>query len=215
MFYPTIKRIGDITLSLILIIFFSPLLLIVAILIKISDGGEIFLHDPLRLGLNGKEFFMYKFRTMVPNAHQEIMENPKFKKEKRKWLKNGGKLRIKEDPRITWIGKILRSTDIDELPQLFNVLRGDMSLVGPRPSYHSEMVRFLKKYPEKESLVESMWSVRPGITGLWQISGRNDIPFWKRVELGSKYAQNYDLVLDLGILLQTPWIVVIRKGAYE
>jgi len=198
-----------------LITIFSPLLLLIAIAIKLSDGGDIFLHDPLRIGLNGKEFFMYKFRTMIPNAHQEIMENPKYKQEKREWLRNGGKLKIKKDPRITWIGKILRSTDLDELPQLFNVLRGEMSLVGPRPSYHSEMLRYLKKNPEKENTVEILWSVRPGLTGVWQVSGRNEIPFEERIEIGAKYAQNYDLVLDSGILLQTPFVVLTRKGVYE
>ena len=215
MFYPKIKRFGDILISLILIIIFSPLLLILAIIIKLSDGKEIFLHDPLRIGLNGKEFFMYKFRTMIPDAHREIMENPKYKKEKREWLKNGGKLRIKEDPRITRIGKILRVLDLDELPQLFNILKGEMSFVGPRPSYHSEMLRYLKKYPEKENIVESIWSIKPGLTGVWQVSGRNEISFEERIEIDAKYAQNYDLVLDLGILLQTPYVVLTRKGVYE
>jgi len=215
MFYPKIKRLGDIIISSILIIIFAPFLLLISLMIKLSDGEEIFLHDPLRIGLNGKEFFMYKFRTMISNAHKEIMENPKYKKEKREWLKNGGKLKIKDDPRITWIGKILRSTDLDELPQLLNVLKGEMSLVGPRPSYHSEMVRYLKKHPEKENTVENLWSVRPGLTGVWQVSGRNEIPFRERIEIGAKYAQNYDLVLDLGILLQTPFVVLTRKGVYE
>jgi len=215
MFYPKIKRFGDIIVSLILIVIFSPFLLLIAIAIKLFDGEEIFLHDPLRIGLSGKEFFMYKFRTMIPDAHREIMENPRYKKEKREWLKNGGKLKIKEDPRITWIGKFLRATDLDELPQLFNILKGEMSFVGPRPSYHTEMARYLKKYPEKESTVESMWSVRPGLTGVWQVSGRNEIPFEERIEIDAKYAQNYDLVLDLGILLQTPFVVLTRKGVYE
>ena len=215
MFYPTIKRLGDILISLVLIIFFSPLLLLVAVLIKITDGGEVFLSDPKRIGLNGKEFFMYKFRTMIPNAHQEIMNNQKYKKEKKEWLKNGGKLRLKDDPRITRIGKIIRAIDIDELPQLINVLKGEMSIVGPRPTYHYEVERYLKKNPDKSPLVEAMWAVKPGITGLWQVSGRNDISFEQRIEMDAKYAQDYDLILDLGIFLQTPYVVFTRKGAYE
>jgi undecaprenyl-phosphate galactose phosphotransferase len=215
MLYPNIKRFLDIVISLILLILFTPLLLLITLVIKLSDGGEIFLHDPLRIGLNGKEFFMYKFRSMIPNAHEEIQKNPKYKKEKEKWLENGGKLKIKDDPRITTIGKFLRATDLDELPQLINVLKGDMSLVGPRPSYHSEMSRYLKNNPDKEYLVDTIWSVRPGLTGIWQVSGRNQISFKERIELDSKYAQNYDFILDLGILLQTPYVVLTRKGAYE
>lgn len=215
MFYPIIKRLGDIVLSFLLLIISSPLLLLTALMIKLTDGGEVFLRDPLRIGLNGKDFFMYKFRTMIPDAQNEILNNPKYKEKKKEWLKNGNKLKIKDDPRITWIGKILRKTDIDELPQLINVLKGDMSIVGPRPSYHYEMSRFLKKYPEKEILVNSIWSVRPGMTGLWQVSGRNKIPFEGRIEIDARYAQNYDFILDLGILVQTPFVVLTRKGAYE
>lgn len=215
MFYPIIKRLGDIVLSFLLLIISSPLLLLTALMIKLTDGGEVFLRDPLRIGLNGKDFFMYKFRTMIPDAQNEILNNPKYKEKKKEWLKNGNKLKIKDDPRITWIGKILRRTDIDELPQLINVLKGDMSIVGPRPSYHYEMSRFLKKHPEKEILVNSIWSVRPGITGLWQVSGRNKIPFEERIEIDARYAQNYDFILDLGILVQTPFVVLTRKGAYE
>ncbi len=215
MFYPKIKRLGDIVISFILIILLTPFFLVTSLIIKLTDGGEVFLSDPLRIGVDGKDFFMYKFRTMIPNAHKEIMENPKYKKKRKEWLKNGGKLKIKDDPRITWIGKILRSLDLDELPQLFNVLKGDMSLVGPRPSYQYEMGRYLKKNPEKIPLVYAIWSTRPGLTGLWQVSGRNSIPFSERIELDAKYAQDYDLVLDLGILLQTPYVVLTRKGAYE
>lgn len=215
MFYPIFKRIGDILISLILIIIFLPFLLLVSLIIKFNDGGEIFLHDPRRIGLNGKEFFMYKFRTMIPNAHEEMLNNPKYKEKKKIWLKNAGKLKVKDDPRITWIGKILRRTDMDELPQLFNVFKGDMSLVGPRPSYHFELERYLKKNPEKEILITTIWSVKPGMTGLWQVSGRNSIPLSERFEIDAQYAHDYDIILDLGILLQTPYVVLTRKGAYE
>lgn len=215
MFYSKIKRLGDIVISSILILLFIPFFFVVAVIIKLTDGGEVFLSDPLRIGLNGKDFFMYKFRTMIPDAHRQIMENPKYKEKKEQWIKNGGKLKIKEDPRITWIGKILRKTDLDELPELFNVLKGEMSLVGPRPSYQYEIDQYLKKKPDKLSLVYKVWSVKPGLTGLWQVSGRNDIPFDERMKMDARYSQNYDLVLDLGILLQTPYVVLTRKGAYE
>ncbi len=215
MFYPKIKRIGDIVISSILILLFTPFFLVVAVIIKLTDGGEVFLSDPLRIGLDGKSFFMYKFRTMIPNAHREIMKNPKYREKKKQWMKNGGKLRIKDDPRITWIGKILRRTDLDELPELFNVLKGEMSLVGPRPSYQYEIDQYLKKNPDKMALVYEVWSVKPGLTGLWQVSGRNKIHFNERMKMDAVYSQNYDLVLDLGILLQTPYVVLTRKGAYE
>ena len=215
MFYSKIKRLEDIIISSILILLFIPFFFTVAVIIKLTDGGEVFLSDPMRIGLNGKDFFMYKFRTMIPDAHRQIMENPKYKEKKKQWMKNGGKLKIKEDPRITWIGKILRKTDLDELPELFNVLKGEMSLVGPRPSYQYEIDQYLKKNPDKLSLVYKVWSVKPGLTGLWQVSGRNDIPFDERMKMDARYSQNYDLVLDLGILLQTPYVVLTRKGAYE
>jgi len=213
--YKIIKRVSDIVLSLFLLILFLPFLLLVSFLIWLGDRNEIFVRDPLRIGLNGKEFRMYKFRTMIPNAHKEILENPVYSSLKEKWESNGNKLRIEEDIRITNIGRFLRRTDLDELPQLLNVLIGDMSLVGPRPMYKDELERHLKSNPEDEEYLKYILSVRPGITGLWQVSGRNEIPFTKRLKMDAWYSDKQSLLLDMQILLKTPYVVLTRKGAYE
>lgn len=213
--YKIIKRVSDIVLSLFLLIFLLPFFLLVSFLIWLEDREEIFVKDPLRIGLNGKEFRMYKFRTMIPNAHREILENPEYSDLKKKWEENGNKLKIDEDIRITKIGKVLRRTDLDELPQLLNVLIGQMSLVGPRPMYKEELERHLKTNPRGEKYLKNILSVRPGITGLWQVSGRNDIPFGKRLKMDAKYSKEQNIFLDMKILLKTPYIVLTRKGVYE
>ena len=213
--YKIIKRVSDIILSLFLLIFLLPFFLLVSFLIWLEDREEIFVKDPLRIGLNGKEFRMYKFRTMIPNAHREILENPEYSDLKKKWEENGNKLKIDEDIRITKIGKVLRRTDLDELPQLLNVLIGQMSLVGPRPMYKEELERHLKTNPRGEKYLKNILSVRPGITGLWQVSGRNDIPFGKRLKMDAKYSKEQNIFLDMKILLKTPYIVLTRKGVYE
>jgi len=213
--YKIIKRVSDIILSLFLIILFSPFLLLVSFLIWLGDRNEICVKDPLRIGLGGKEFRMYKFRTMIPNAHREILENPEYANLKKKWERNGNKLKIDEDIRITKIGKLLRKTDLDELSQLVNVLIGHMSIVGPRPMYKDELERHLKDNSQDERYLKDILSVKPGITGLWQVSGRNEIPFGKRLKMDSKYAQEQNFLLDVKILLKTPYVVLTRKGAYE
>mgnify|MGYP001004213211 CR=1 FL=1 len=211
--YKKIKRILDIVVSLLLLTILSPVFLIVALCILLEDRKEIFVLEPKRLkGENLEEFRMYKFRTMIPNAHNEILNNPKYKKYKEKWLGNDGKLKINEDPRITNVGKFLRRTDLDELPQLINVLKGDMSIVGPRPMYIAE----IEKLNEEERLkLKDVFTVKPGITSLWAVSGRNNIIFKDRIILESEYAKNVSFFLDLKILLKTPYIVITRKGAYE
>lgn len=211
MSYKKIKRILDVILSLILLIILSPLFLLVAFLIWITDGNEIFVKEPLRLGIRGKEFKMYKFRSMIPNAHKIIHEDILYEK----WKKNEGKLKLDEDTRITRIGKFLRRTDVDELPQLFNVIRGNMSLVGPRPMYQEEANRYLGKYPEGEKYIKRILKVKPGITGIWQVSGRNSIKFKDRMIIEAKYASHINFVDDLKIFLKTPLVVLTRKGVYE
>lgn len=215
MLYKIIKRFCDLLSSVIFLILSSPLLLLIAVLIWLQDGQEICVKDPLRIGLKGKEFRMYKFRTMIPNAHREILENPKYEDLKRKWEGNGNKLKIDEDVRITNVGRLLRKTDLDESPQLINVLLGQMSLVGPRPMYKDELERHLKNNPEDKKYLEDILSVRPGMTGLWQVSGRNKIPFAERLRIDAKYAKEQGLFKDLKILLKTPYIVLTRRGAYE
>lgn len=211
MLYPKIKRILDILISLILLTILLPLFLVISFLIWIKDKGTIFVPSPRRLtGQNMDEFFMYKFRSMIPNAHQEIIENPEYLEIKKKWLENDRKLKLDEDPRLTKIGKLLRKTDIDELPQLINVLKGEMSLVGPRPMYTDELPS-----RDSEKLIASVFSVQPGITGIWAVSGRNEISFKKRLKIESEYAKNLSFWNDFKILLKTPYVVLTRKGAYE
>jgi exopolysaccharide production protein ExoY len=215
MLYRKIKRICDFLSSIILLILFSPFLFLIAITIFILDKGEICIKDPLRLGLRGREFRMYKFRTMIPNAHNEILNNPEYAGLKKQWETNGNKLKVAEDTRITPVGRFLRKTDLDELPQIINVLKGQMSLVGPRPMYKDEVLRHLKKNPEDEKYLEDIFKVRPGITGIWQVSGRNKIPFRERLRMDTEYVKNQNLFTDFKILLKTPYVVLTRKGAYE
>lgn len=213
--YRRSKRILDILVSLMAIIIVSPIFLLSAFLIWLTDRQEIFVKEPLRIGLHGKEFKMFKFRTMIPDAHNKIQNDPRYKDLKETWLKKDGKLKIAEDRRITWIGKILRKTDIDELPQLLNILIGDMSLVGPRPMYRGEVVRYLGKFPEGKKYLRRIQRVRPGLTGVWQVSGRNEIIFKNRVILEAKYASKVNIKDDIKIFFKTPFVVLTRKGVYE
>ena len=206
MLYRIVKRIFDLIVSTILWVLTSPLMLVVAVLIKLSDGGEVFVGTPVRYGLDGKSFFMYKFRTMIPNAHEIAMSNGNMKDS---LLSNH---KLKGDIRVTRIGRILRNTDLDELPQLINVMLGHMSMVGPRPYYHDEIKHHLEQYPEDQMYFNDIFSVKPGLTGIWQVSGRNEIPFRKRLKMESQYALNPCILNDIYILLKTPWVVLTRKG---
>ena len=215
MLYSKIKRFFDILFSITFLLFILPFFVIIFLLIWLTDKGTIFVKDPLRLGKDQKEFTMYKFRTMIPNAHKEILENEKYINLRKKWEENGNKLRIDEDTRITKIGKFLRKTDLDELPQVFNVLKGDMSIVGPRPMYKDELDRHLRNFPKDEKYLKNVFTVKPGITGLWQVSGRNEIKFSDRLRMDETYSKKYNFFFDLKILLKTPYVVLTRKGAYE
>lgn len=198
-----LKRAFDFTLSFLLLILLSPLLLWISFRTRLSGPGIFFAHQ--RIGQKGKPFWCYKFRTMVPNAETKLKEllerDPKARRE---WE---DKMKIENDPRITSVGHFLRRTSLDELPQLWNVLKGDMSLVGPRPIVHKEKERYGHR-------IEFYQRVRPGITGLWQVSGRSDTDYGTRVRLDTWYSKNWTLWYDLAILFKTVKIVVNRKGAY-
>ncbi len=211
--YNTAKRILDIILSLIIGIIFLPILLIIALLIKLYDNGPVLADIPPRVGKDGEEFKLYKFRSMVENAHNLLKEKPEYADLYEKYKKNNYKLSIEEDPRITPIGKFIRKHSLDEFPQLLNVLKGEMSLVGPRAYYPDELAAQPKKFPEVKNLIDDVLSVKPGVTGLWQVSGRNEIDFDDRIKLDACYASKKSLLLDLWILLKTPWVVITGDGA--
>ncbi len=200
----TIKAIFDKVLSIVLFILFLPLLLLLYVIVYISTKGDP-LYKQKRIGKDGKSFHIYKFRTMRINAEEileEILENDPILKAE--WERE---FKLKDDPRITKIGKFLRRTSLDELPQLYNVFQGKMSLVGPRPIIEDEVV----KYGE---FFNYFSAVKPGITGLWQVSGRNDISYDERVRLDVWYVRNWSMELDIMILVKTAAIVLARKGSY-
>jgi exopolysaccharide biosynthesis polyprenyl glycosylphosphotransferase len=194
------KRILDVTLSALLIALFAPLLLIVAILIKSTSRGPV-LFVQKRIGLNKRQFNVYKFRTMVTDAEQRMREIEHLNEV------SGPVFKIKNDPRITPLGRILRKTSIDELPQLFNVLGGAMSLVGPRPLPVRDYEGFNEDWQRRR------FSVKPGVTCLWQVSGRSSIPFEKWMELDLQYIDQWSLQLDFEILLLTIPAVFRGSGA--
>lgn len=193
-----IKWSVDFTISLIFVVFFSPLFLLVAALIKLTSPGPVFFLQE-RLGLNKRRFKIYKFRTMTADAESRMKEIEHLNEV------SGPVFKIKNDPRITPIGKFLRSTSIDELPQLFNVLKGDMSLVGPRPMAVRDYEGFNEDWQRRR------FSVRPGITCLWQVLGRNSIPFEQWMELDLQYIDRWSLWLDFQILMKT--IPAVLKGS--
>jgi len=199
-----IKQTMDYSLALLVTIVAMPVMFFCALIIKLSSKGAI-LYKAQRLGVNGKIFFVYKFRTMKVDAdkylEQYLEDNPREKKE---WQET---FKLKKDPRITWFGNLLRRTSLDELPQLLNVLKGEMSLIGPRPIVEAEK----KYYGDKYEMVST---VKPGITGLWQVSGRSKLNYEERVELDCYYLMNWNVWLDLFILLKTVKEVLFCKGAY-
>ncbi len=200
-----LKRAMDVVLSSLGIVILSPLLLIVALLVKVTSEGPI-IYLQRRIGYKGRPFFVYKFRTMYKDADKRLNEILKNDPEKaREWEENR---KLSDDPRITPLGKFLRRTSLDELPQLFNVLKGDMSLVGPRPVTKEEIDRF---YGED---AQYYLMVRPGITGLWQVSGRSDTDYRFRIETDVWYVLNWSPWLDFMILAKTVWVVLSAKGAY-
>lgn len=214
-FYFGSKRLLDIFVAIVAILIFSPLLMLISILIKL-DGtcGPILADTPKRVGKNGEMFFLFKFRSMVPNAHK-LMKEGKFGKDLAQKHKDcAGKLKVDEDPRITRIGRFIRKWDIDEMPQFFNVLKGEMSIVGPRAYYKDELEGYKKKYPEIVQRVDDVLSIKPGITGPWQVSGRNELSVPDRINLDANYASNRSIFYDMFLMLKTPLVVIFRIGAW-
>jgi lipopolysaccharide/colanic/teichoic acid biosynthesis glycosyltransferase len=211
MIYNFLKRLMDIIGSLVGIMLFSPFMLVAALWIKhVSPEGPVYADIPLRVGKNKKSFKFLKFRSMFPNAHEYLTKDPALYE---KYVKNNYKINAEEDPRIIKGGIFLRKFSIDELPQFFNVLKGDMSLVGPRAYYFFEIEEQVKRFPETEPFIEKAVTVKPGITGVWQISGRSEIGFVDRVKLDAHYAENTSILYDIWIILKTPYVVLARKGA--
>lgn len=211
MFHNFLKRVIDIVSALILGIIFSPICILTALAIKIDSSGPILADTPMRVGKGGKRFKMYKFRSMISNAHQLLRVSPRFKKLYEQYKRNSYKL--KEDPRITQVGKFIRKHSIDEIPQLLNVLKGDMSLVGPRAYYADELGEQQKKYPQTRELVKIVLSTRPGVTGAWQVSGRSEVNFDRRIGMDAEYVKRRSIFYDSIILLKTPWAMISGKGA--
>lgn len=205
------KRLIDIILSVVLIIIFSPVAVITAIAIRLETPGPIFADTPPRVGKNGKPFRLYKFRSMIANAHNLLRTDPKLAKLFEEYKKNSYKL--VNDPRVTHVGKFIRKHSLDEIPQLVNVLKGEMSIVGPRPYYPDELEEQQKKYPHTKKYVKEVMNVKPGITGLWQTSGRSEVNFDKRIEMDAYYARKKSFMLDLIIMIKSPIVMITGKGA--
>ncbi|MGL5081478.1 MAG: sugar transferase [Microcoleaceae cyanobacterium] len=200
------KRLFDILFSLSVLVLFAPVYLLLAFLIALSSPGSVF-YVQQRVGKNRQLFGCIKFRTMVSNAdevlHQMMETSPNLRQE----YQNNFKL--KHDPRVTWIGHFLRVTSLDEFPQFWNVLRGDMSVVGPRPLVAEELYKYGRH-------MDKVLTIRPGITGLWQVSGRNDIPYPRRVQIDLHYVNFKNFWIDLWIVIKTVGVVIFPKnnGAY-
>jgi lipopolysaccharide/colanic/teichoic acid biosynthesis glycosyltransferase len=213
MIYNLSKRVLDMVVAVIILVIFSPVFLLTPLLIKLSSPGPVFADIPRRIGKNRKLFRLYKFRSMVPNAHELLKRDVRYKKLYQKYLKNNYKLAMEEDPRITKIGLILRKYSLDELPQVFNVLKGEMSIVGPRAYYQDELDKQQVVFPQTESYIKKLLTVKPGITGRWQVNGRNEVDFAERVKMDAAYAESRSIIEDVKIILKTPYAMFSGKGA--
>ncbi len=203
---PFIKRLFDIVFSLTVLIVFSPVYFLLALLIAINSSGPVFFVQE-RVAKNFKKFGCIKFRTMVPNADEVLLEMLRTSPQMQQEFEENFKLKC--DPRVTWIGQFLRVTSLDEFPQFWNVLKGDMSVVGPRPLVVEEL-------PKYGTHIDKILTIRPGITGIWQVSGRNDIPYPQRVRIDLYYANARTFWMDVWIIAKTFGVVIFPKnnGAY-
>lgn len=210
-FYNIAKRVIDIVFSLFLLLLFSPVIIIVAIAIKLESEGTVLADTPERVGRGGKNFKMYKFRSMVKNAHALLRQDPRYAELYNRYKK--GSYKLKDDPRITKVGRFIRKYSLDELPQFLNVLEGEMSIVGPRAYYPDELEEQQKKYPHTRQAVKIVLSVKPGITGFWQVTGRSEINFDKRIQMDANYARKQSVLYDIWLILKTPWAMISGRGA--
>ncbi len=201
------KRALDIVAAIILTFLFLPLWIIIPVLIKLGSPGPALFSQP-RVGRKGKIFKILKFRSMVANADDLLWKASEYKELRNKFTKSDWKL--ENDPRVTKVGWVLRRLSIDEFPQVFNILKGDMSIVGPRAYRPQEIEAQAKKYPYAKKWIDKALMVKPGLTGLWQVSGRNDVPFDKRVQIDAEYASRKSLAEDVMILLKTPKVMLSK-----
>ncbi|WP_209686930.1 sugar transferase [Lactobacillus colini] len=197
------KRVFDIITSSLALVGLSPVFLVIAILIKRQDGGSPF-YAQTRVGKNGKLFKIYKFRSMISNADKVLKQNPDLY---RKYVDNGFKLPAEEDPRITKLGRFLRKTSLDEMPQFYNVLKGEMSMVGPRPIIQDELAEYGNR-------VDKLLSVKPGAFGLWQASGRSNVTYPERCDVELEYVDNASAMYDLKIFFKTIISIIKKDGAF-
>lgn len=201
-FYLFVKRVFDFFVSIVSLVLLSPIFLLIAILIKIDSKGKVF-YKHKRIGKNGEYIYLYKFRSMYTDSKERLekmLENPEIKKE---WEEN---FKLDRDPRITKVGKFLRKTSLDELPQLINILRGDMSVVGPRPVIDGE----IEKYGEQK---DKFLSVTPGLTGWWACNGRSCTSYDDRKKLELYYVEHRGILLDLKVIVKTFISVIKGNGA--
>jgi len=210
--YNVEKRIIDMIVSTVMIILFSPIMLAIAIAIKMTSKGPVFADTPKRVGFGGKAFYMFKFRSMYQDSYYLIRKDPKYKEVFEKYKANSYKLSVEEDPRITPLGKFIRKTSLDELPQFLNVFRGEMSIVGPRAYFPEELRDQAEKYPKSKKMIRNTLAAKPGITGPWQTGGRNDISFFQRIKMDSYYAKRKSILYDVRMMFITPFTVLARKG---
>lgn len=205
MTYSVQKRLLDIAVALTVSFIFLPIWIFIPFLIFLESGLPVFFAHK-RVGENGKEFHLYKFRSMVKNADDILHKKNKTLLKKFK----EGDWKLENDPRVTKLGRVIRSLTIDEFPQLYNVLRGEMSMVGPRAYLNNELTEQTKKYPETKKYVQKILSIKPGITGPWQTSGRNEVAFPVRAKMDAEYAQKKSIWEDIKILFMTPRAMISK-----
>ncbi len=197
------KRALDLAIAILALVVLAPIFILVALLVRASDGGPAF-YRHRRLGHDGQPFDCLKFRTMVPNADEVLERHLRRREAAEEWRLTR---KLKEDPRVTRFGEVLRKSSVDELPQLINVIKGEMSIVGPRPIVDEEV-------PKYGAAISHYFRARPGVTGAWQVSGRNSLQYEQRVQLDSEYVTNWTARRDLAIIVRTVPVVLSARDCY-